>query len=121
MGEARGIVSQEEMLAYGGANAVLLDDTNNTTDSSTATASGSQNYTWSISWDSAGFSGVTWNLTDWPTTSQTIKELYTNQGDLAVKNYLEDEDNVGIALGIANSIRDKEIYVLNGCVTYTVV
>lgn len=119
MGEARGIVSQEEMLVYGGANAVLLDDTNNTTDSSTGFASGSSNYNWSISWNITGFTGVSWHVSDdWNSITDNLQSLYASGGDSAVKSFLEADENVGIAIGLSGRIQITGTFVMSDCVTY---
>lgn len=57
MGEARGVVTKEELKAYGGADITLLDG-DNTAIASSGSASGVLE--WTIRWDSGGFTGNGW-------------------------------------------------------------
>lgn len=76
MGEARGVVSKEELKAYGGANIMLLDGDNEETSSQTGgSASGSVTGNWAISWNNTtGFTGNGWDFQNqseqWSTMAQ---------------------------------------------------
>ena len=96
MGQARGIVTEEELKAYGGANIMLLDG-NNETFQSSDTASGS--YEWHIEWDEKGFISSGWiYLTG---SGYDFEDLYKN-GQL--KATLEEND--GMASTLVRAIND---------------
>ena len=73
MGEAGGVVSKEELKAYGGANIMLLDG-DNTAIASSGSASGVLE--WTIRWDSGGFTGQGWNFA--ASYGQDFEDLYEN-------------------------------------------
>ena len=72
MKELRGVITREELEAYGGAEIAMLDAGNDSTDSS-KTISGGGNYTWSFTYNPvSGFTGLGWEAsginfeTDYP-------------------------------------------------------
>lgn len=54
-----GTITEQEYLAYGGAEISLMNNLNDNTTSG-GSLSGEGTYTWSISWDENGFSGKNW-------------------------------------------------------------
>ncbi len=90
MGEARGVVSKEELKAYGGAEIMLLDGDNETFQSSDS-ASGTLE--WTIRWDSNGFTGYGWDYLEG--SGYDFESLYTN-GQL--KATLEGNDMMAYTL-----------------------
>ena len=98
-----GRISKEDVEAYGGANIMLLDGANDVT-SSGGTISGSGTYEWTITWDSAGFTGNTWNA--WGTNY----EQFFDNGTLGneIRNY---------GYYIASSLSGDRQNVIDGCVS----
>ena len=92
MGEARGVVSKEELKAYGGAEIMLLDG-DNTAIASSGSASGT--LSWTIRWDSGGFTGHTWELAS--SYGQNFEDLYVN-GELDAYFRTFDGNFAGLAI-----------------------
>lgn len=112
MGEARGVVSKDELKAYGGANIMLLDGTNEVTVS--GIASGSEQYEWVIRWNSDGFVGQGWTVGEW-------SEMYNFQ-EAYLNGTLDDILNTGSnGMNISVTMAGMPRYTTNGCGGYQTV
>ena len=61
MEERNGIISEEQLKNYEGADIILMQNSNEMTDSGIGgELSGTGNYRWYISWNENGFVGVNW-------------------------------------------------------------
>ena len=69
MGQASGIISQEELEKYGGANIMLM----NARDGMQSGTSGivQSGTEWTITWTDDGYSGLGWEVDGWPTLNAT--------------------------------------------------
>lgn len=91
MKELRGVITKEELEAYGRANAVLLEAGNDSTSSDT-TLEGGGVYSWSLTYNDSGFTGRGWVVTQW--------EDLTNMSEAEREEYiLENTAGIAIALG----------------------
>ena len=104
MGEARGVVSKDELKAYGGAEIMLLDGASDAIESS-GEAAGSGNYGWAIRWDGTGFTGNGWNVPGWSDWEDKFAAEYQ---DGTLETYLEND--VRLAVGIAGAMMDLGRY-----------
>lgn len=109
MPELRGIISEEELQAYGGANIALLNNSNNTTGSG-GEMHGSGEYEWDLVWTSDGFSGQGWDVGSW-NTYYDLEGMF-NQGGNVLEDWLAINDR---AANIANAMSGLPWFTENGC------
>lgn len=81
MGQARGIITREELEAYGGADIMLLDGASGSTGSG---GSAGGTVEWSIQWNSKGFTGKGW---DYAEQYKDFETLYKTEGSGALEAY----------------------------------
>lgn len=113
MGEARGVVSKEELKAYSGANIMLLDGGNDSTGSGIGEATGSETYTWTIRWNSSGFMGIGWEVSDYD-DYYNFSGTYETSGDSGVLGIFNTYDTLGVEL--ANAMMSQSAgFRRNGC------
>ena len=98
MGEIRGITSKEEFELYNGAKVAMLDAGNDAVSSGGMTG-GEGYFEWSLSWNSAGFIGVTWTI-----------DGVDFQED--IENGTFDKDKFGLA------IASNALLISRGCAEY---
>lgn len=95
MGQASGIITKDDLQKYGGANIMLLDGTNEVTDSS-GSASGSIG--WALRWDSQGFTGSGhWDFL----SGYDFEQMYQNG---TLESFLNDSDNTMIGFYTAINV-----------------
>lgn len=97
MEERNGIISEEQLKNYEGADIILMQNSNEGTDSGFGgNLSGTGSYNWFIRWDSNGFSGVNW-------------EAFSGENQLDVYGSLEsletaiESDPVEFAISVATT------------------
>ena len=86
MKELRGVITREELEAYGGAEIAMLDAGNDST-SSDKTLTGSGEYYWSLTYNDSGFSGYGWKVTDWEDLThmtETERETYISENTAGI-------------------------------------
>ena len=103
MGYASGTISEDELKAYSGANIMLMSDTNGEV-ASEGSAGGEATFTWSVSWNSDGFTGLGWDA--WGTN---YEEEYLGG---TLENFLNTCAN---GFYVANSLVSNHQYVEAGC------
>ncbi len=114
MGQARGIISKEELEAYGGADIMLLDGSSDSTGSGTGSASGGGTYSWEITWGQNGFTNRTWAVFSWEHKAEEFKTYYKNG---TLEEYLESPENINVATGVSYFV--ALLGTFEGCATYT--
>ena len=114
MGQVSGSISKSELEKYGGANIMLLDGTNDITHSGGVVA-GSGNYTWTLRWDDAGFTGKGWN---WNDTSINFSSIFQNEGDTGVSNKLNEITDSGAPVSYY-VVLELNGYSYAACITAT--
>lgn len=73
MKELRGVITREQLEAYGGAEIAMLDAGNDATSSSTV-IEGSMDFSYTFSYNDDGFIGLGWFITQWVDYSNTPEE-----------------------------------------------
>lgn len=107
--EVRGIISKEELEAYGGADIMLMDAGNDSTDSGhDVVISGDSHVSFSFTYDTiSGFVGVGWTI--------GTNNLETMIPDLAAREeYIEKYKYT-----IANFLKGDLNYAMAGCAVWT--
>ena len=92
MQEIRGTISEKDLEKYEGANILIMEARNGSTGSGfSGSLNGEGTYTWSLSWDENGFTGVNWkafsgyDLTqDYSDISTLIEEIRSDPVTYAV-------------------------------------
>ena len=87
MGEISGVITKEQLEAYGGANIMLMDAGNERTQSGGGgEISGSGTVTYYLAWTSDGFTGLGWVV-----NGRDLSNLYPTEGEMDAyinENYL---------------------------------
>ena len=108
MPQKSGIVSEQELEAYGSANIMLLDGSNDTTSSGSGLASGTISLRWTLRWDAIGFTGIGWNQA-WGNDRNQYESAYQNGTlDEVIEVY-------GYRIADAFMATEYEDYYWNGC------
>lgn len=105
MKELRGVITREELEAYGGAEIAMLDAGNDATDS-THELSGSGTYTWSFTYDDTnGFTGIGWVAMQFDFSTITD----SSERDAEIEKY---------KVSIAQDLGTTYIYLHAGCASW---
>lgn len=119
MGEVNGIVTEEELQAYGNANIMLLDGASESVGSGTGEVSGSGMYSWTLRWNEDGFMGIAWNVADYD-TAYGFSSAYEQSGDDGVRAIFNNPVNVGLGVDYAHVLLTNSVlYKTRGCVVTT--
>ena len=122
MPQARGMttVTQEELeelQAYGNADIMLLNNTNNQTNSGEQSASGTIVVNWTVTWNENGFTGYEWNFDpSWSWLTSDLETLYNGGGD--VVGWFNNPENEYNVTNLINALRTNGYIIKNQCIEY---
>lgn len=92
MGEVKGIITEEELKAYSGAEIMLLDGTNNAIQSEGEQA-GSGNYNWTLRWDQDGFTGLGWYARNHDYSQESEETIRNEAFQIAYSLWINSRDH----------------------------